>query len=1354
MLWLETNLFQEEKYCSQERAKALRSPNFSTLCEKEPSIDWSIDSDVPSECSSHDMLEKNGMRRVSFAPDEGDDEYSLVPIMAGGTLISPLMSSSSLMRYKLSDSSLQRRIDRLSETYLKRQVERLPGSDLRRELERFSQISLNSKSSEQGLKSEASENISREHTKSLEISLRQSSKTSEKSVNNENSRHCSKKKVSKDSLRDQNSKSSQNGSEKWDRVSQSTPKGDHSYKERDDYGSQSSFKNQERASENSMKVPKSRSPDHESQSSVKKQERTSKNSLKASKGRSSDHGSQSSFKKQDRALRNGSKAPKNRSSDHSFEKYGSQSSFKKQDRASENSLKTPKNRSSDCSFEEYSSKKQDRASENSLKSPKKRSSDHTFEEQHDHGSQSSFKKHKEKVSETHLKTQKDKMSDNSLRKNSASHEGKKKSLTEVPSGSQQQRFNSINQLSPKLTPRSYPPPPPPTNLCHYVNSSTSGDQKLHRDKSLSHEESLVLHVRKKLLALKLQEKIRKQRNSRTRLLGVSSLTSSINSVSSAADKGENIKSEADEHMYSSAPNSDYLLCDDRSTPTMYYTPRESFHDHSPCPDDLELPLPPARKDSQISSNASLDQGSEVSISSSAPSFLIESSTQYCQCIGGGGNDDDVMNVSSKEEFKALVRELSESRDTSTTSNITIDSLGTGSFEDQVQRLSDVSLNQVDENWWKRIEDSYFYSSEGEKLLTDEEVSTGDERVDLEPEGENATSDDEKTYTEEEETCSEEELCSNDDTTEQKMDMDEEISDTDEDKTDVDEEVNSDKAKSNTGTVSPVANTSTFIKFKNILLGDLLDRLYPSESSDRRTEEETSASDLVSYGSGLASTDVSPTSSSDNTKSKELVLAESLDTVDQYFEECRSSSREEEMEKSMIASEQDTVDQDFEESSGDEKSSEQDTVDQDFEECRCSPKEEKIEESMIALEQDTELSGDEEMEKSSEQDTVDQDFEECRSSPKEEEIEESMIALEQNSGTCMSSFEELKNDESLIMSNQVSEMCKEMGKEDTSASASEQRCESVAIQISDDESVHGDPEDMDIDTTCFDPYDNMNRDELTFSELLLQEYPELGASLEVPQNSISSHEESYDSSEPMLPEWLLQSNLNTEEDSSTETSKHTDVGEKLAIPELIHIKNENARCEMSIPKLVHKDGDKLKCEGATGVCAAFEKEEEKWDSFGQNYRHVADTMGLEIYDKNTTGGRKTVAAAPLKLPEQSFEMENASGDEANNDKFIANFLHCATSLFENSHSALAQSIHTQCQGTVIKQSNISLELVLPTYDGRKESDSGIQRDGTNSRALTPSSDEKAGVIIQLNSSMTYSPMKDRAPEAKISMDWKV
>lgn len=236
---------------------------------------------------------------------------------------------------------------------------------------------------------------------------------------------------------------------------------------------------------------------------------------------------------------------------------------------------------------------------------------------------------------------------------------KKSSYTKSPPPMQ-----SIYYSEPKLPPRDFPPPSPPPDVTHYTRPSNKiQPDKLER-KTQSEDDYLSYHIKKKLLALKLKEKVQK-RKARARLMGISSSpTSSVNDMKVVPLKRKRSSKCRVLHqpLFHSTPDTDVSLTENESNPTVYYTPKQSFHNYPS--QDCEMPIITSSlvsRKSTAGKPADADDDDRISAHSvnsscSAPSFMISSSTQLCQCIGGK------VEKNSDDKFKSLLDRLCKVRE--------------------------------------------------------------------------------------------------------------------------------------------------------------------------------------------------------------------------------------------------------------------------------------------------------------------------------------------------------------------------------------------------------------------------------------------------------------------------------------------------------------------------------------------------------------------------------------------------------------------------------------------------------------------------------------------------------------------
>lgn len=289
------------------------------------------------------------------------------------------------------------------------------------------------------------------------------------------------------------------------------------------------------------------------------------------------------------------------------------------------------------------------------------------------------------------------------------------------------KAKSIYYLEPRLPPRNFLPPSPPPDVSHYRRPTNPLCSEMLDRKTQSDDDCLSYHIKKKLLALKLQEKARKKVN-RERLMGVSSPASSLSDINEDGPKVMKLKKVARQPIFHSTPDS---VCSftDESNPTLYYTPNQSMQN---CYlEDLEMPVitssliqeaddGTSNSAKSPSSEGSVNSGStrnSLNSSNSAPSFLISSSTQLCQCIGTGQDD-------SSDKFKTVLDKLTNVR-WSPKSNAPNEELS--GCEDPLQQEHKLSL--VDESWWEKFERSY---PEEEDLVDDDNETSANVQEAFDP----------------------------------------------------------------------------------------------------------------------------------------------------------------------------------------------------------------------------------------------------------------------------------------------------------------------------------------------------------------------------------------------------------------------------------------------------------------------------------------------------------------------------------------------------------------------------------------------------------------------------------------------
>lgn len=303
--------------------------------------------------------------------------------------------------------------------------------------------------------------------------------------------------------------------------------------------------------------------------------------------------------------------------------------------------------------------------------------------------------------------------------------------------------SSLYYLEPKLPHRGFPPPSPPPDVSHYTRSANSvhsdvshyarSTNSVHSDlldrRTQSDDDCLSYHIKKKLLALKLQEKARKKSWAHNQLTGVPSLNSGESDGSeTGVGKGDLLP------LFHSTPDSGHSLVEEaESNPTVYYTPKQSML--TCCSQEVgeseEMPIitsslapedkdavavneDPEKSPSLAGSATSGSTHNSLESSSSAPSFLIGSSTQLCQCIGTADED-------SSEKFKQVLEKLTNIGRWGTASDqrkeCALDQNEASEHENTDSTSKRLCL--VDENWWDKFEKTYPEDSADEISANDD-----------------------------------------------------------------------------------------------------------------------------------------------------------------------------------------------------------------------------------------------------------------------------------------------------------------------------------------------------------------------------------------------------------------------------------------------------------------------------------------------------------------------------------------------------------------------------------------------------------------------------------------------------------
>ncbi len=144
-----------------------------------------------------------------------------------------------------------------------------------------------------------------------------------------------------------------------------------------------------------------------------------------------------------------------------------------------------------------------------------------------------------------------------------------------------------------------------------------------------------------------------------------------------------------------------------------------------------------------------------------------------------------------------------------------------------------------------------------------------------------------------------------------------------------------------------------------------------------------------------------------------------------------------------------------------------------------------------------------------------------------------------------------------------------------------------------------------------------------------------------------------------------------------------------------------------------------------------------NSFLSPQRHLC--MNLKQLDKDTLA---------LLEPASQNEDGNTSGSKTNS--VVMESLCSATDILEKSHNCLAKSVHSLCERAIIKQSNISLELVLPSSE--IESEGEMSDSCCFKRPSAVLQQPKHSVLnVELNSSIFYPQSESK--KAQLSKNKK-
>ena len=202
----------------------------------------------------------------------------------------------------------------------------------------------------------------------------------------------------------------------------------------------------------------------------------------------------------------------------------------------------------------------------------------------------------------------------------------------------------VYKVEPRLPPRLFPPPSPPSKIsrCKHSYPLTSPDSVLD---VTSPEDSLSLDMKHNIQTLKIQEEAQHNDGNNSNLSPVPTENSQVSSLSENGDiKAMNTSDGALSPMcvFHSTPESD--VSTGGTITSKYFTPFQSFHEYPCC----KCPINP--EENSNSSCVSTSASYSIHSTSSAPSFLVHSSTQLHQCF---------MDDSSISDFKAYLEKMSE-----------------------------------------------------------------------------------------------------------------------------------------------------------------------------------------------------------------------------------------------------------------------------------------------------------------------------------------------------------------------------------------------------------------------------------------------------------------------------------------------------------------------------------------------------------------------------------------------------------------------------------------------------------------------------------------------------------------------
>ena len=126
----------------------------------------------------------------------------------------------------------------------------------------------------------------------------------------------------------------------------------------------------------------------------------------------------------------------------------------------------------------------------------------------------------------------------------------------------------------------------------------------------------------------------------------------------------------------------------------------------------------------------------------------------------------------------------------------------------------------------------------------------------------------------------------------------------------------------------------------------------------------------------------------------------------------------------------------------------------------------------------------------------------------------------------------------------------------------------------------------------------------------------------------------------------------------------------------------------------------------------------------------------------------------ELPATANQTNQSATPDSKNSSLMMESLCSATDILEKSHNCLAKSVHSLRQRAIIKQSNISLELVLPSDNRDSEEEQSCCCISCFQRPSAVVQQPKQSALnVELNSSIVYPPaeIKQTTPPPKTKQD---